>query len=87
MEYLDFEEPIKELEDQLLKCQEIGNDSEVDVTEACKKIEDRLTELKKEIYSNLTPWQLGSSLPRLDTRCDLYKLQAAHAATSGALLT
>ena len=57
MEYLDFEEPIKELEDQLLKCQEIGNDSEVDVTEACKKIEDRLTELKKEIYINLTPWQ------------------------------
>ena len=57
MEYLDFEEPIKELEDQLLKCQEIGNESEVDVTEACEKIEDRLTELKKEIYSNLTPWQ------------------------------
>ena len=32
MEYLDFEEPIKELEDQLLKFQVIGNDSEVDVT-------------------------------------------------------
>ena len=50
MEYLDFEEPIKELEDQLLKCQ-------VDVTAACNKIEDRLAELKKEIYTNLTPWQ------------------------------
>ena len=57
MEYLDFEEPIKELEDQLLKCQVIGNDSEVDVTEACKNIQDRLVELKKEIYTNLTPWQ------------------------------
>ena len=57
MEYLDFEEPIKELEDQLLKCQVIGNDSEVDVTEACKNIGDRLVELKKEIYTNLTPWQ------------------------------
>ena len=54
MEYLDFEEPIKELEDQLLKCQEIGTDSEVDVTAACNKIEDRLAELKKEIYTNLT---------------------------------
>ena len=57
MEYLDFEEPIKELEDQLLKCQEIGTDSEVDVTAACKNIGDRLAELKKEIYTNLTPWQ------------------------------
>ena len=57
MEYLDFEEPIKELEDQLLKCQLIGNDSEVDVTEACKNIQDRLVELKKDIYNNLTPWQ------------------------------
>ena len=57
MEYLDFEEPIKELEDQLLKCQVIGNDSEVDVTEACKNIQARLVELKKEIYTNLTPWQ------------------------------
>jgi acetyl-CoA carboxylase carboxyl transferase subunit alpha len=35
----------------------IGNDSEVDVTEACKNIQDRLVELKKEIYTNLTPWQ------------------------------
>ena len=57
MECLDFEEPIKELEDQLLKCQVIGNDSEVDVTEACKNIQDRLVELKKDIYNNLTPWQ------------------------------
>jgi len=57
MEYLDFEKPIKELEDQLLKCQLIGNDSEVDVTEACNNIQDRLVELKKDIYNNLTPWQ------------------------------
>ena len=57
MEYLDFEKPIKELEDQLLKCQVIGNDSEVDVTEACNNIQDRLVELKKDIYNNLTPWQ------------------------------
>ena len=41
----------------MLKCQLIGNDSEVDVTEACKNIQDRLVELKKDIYNNLTPWQ------------------------------
>ena len=57
MEYLDFEMPIKELEDQLEKCQIIGEESEVDVTATCKKIEKKLAEARKDIYKNLTPWQ------------------------------
>ena len=57
MEYLEFELPIKELQDQLEKCQIIGEESEVDVTETCKKIEKKLVETKKEIYKNLTAWQ------------------------------
>jgi len=57
MEYLDFEMPIKELQDQLAKCQIIGEESEVDVTETCKKIEEKLEKAKKDIYKNLTAWQ------------------------------
>jgi acetyl-CoA carboxylase carboxyl transferase subunit alpha len=57
MEYLDFEMPIKELEDQLEKCQIIGEESEVDVTATCKKIEKKLATARKDIYKNLTPWQ------------------------------
>jgi len=57
MEYLDFELPLKELEDQLQKCQLIGEESEVDVSETCQKIEEKLTDKKKEIYGSLTPWQ------------------------------
>jgi len=57
MEYLEFELPIKELEDQLDKCQIIGKESDVDVTETCKQIEKKLISTKKEIYKNLTPWQ------------------------------
>ena len=57
MEYLDFEMPIKELQDQLEKCQIIGEESDVDVSATCKKIEKKLAEAKKEIYKNLTPWQ------------------------------
>ena len=57
MEYLEFELPIKELQEQLEKCQIIGEESEVDVTETCKKIEKKLVETKKEIYKNLTAWQ------------------------------
>ena len=57
MEYLEFELPIKELQDQLEKCQIIGQESDVDVTETCKQIEKKLIETKKEIYKNLTAWQ------------------------------
>ena len=57
MEYLDFELPIKDLEEQLQKCQIIGEESEVDVTETCKQIEKKLAEARKEIYGSLTPWQ------------------------------
>jgi acetyl-CoA carboxylase carboxyl transferase subunit alpha len=57
MEYLEFELPIKELEDQLVKCASIGEESEIDVTETCDKIQEKLDETKKEIYKNLTPWQ------------------------------
>ncbi|MBP0903957.1 acetyl-CoA carboxylase carboxyltransferase subunit alpha [Mariniflexile gromovii] len=57
MEYLEFELPIKELEDQLQKCRIIGEESEVDVTETCANIEKKLADTQKEIYKNLTPWQ------------------------------
>lgn len=57
MEYLDFELPIKELNEQLDKCQIIGTESDVDVTETCKNIEKKLEETKKEIYGNLNAWQ------------------------------
>ena len=57
MEYLDFELPIKELEEQLQKCYEIGEESDIDVAETCKKIEKKLEKTKKDLYKNLTPWQ------------------------------
>ncbi|MBT8179029.1 MAG: acetyl-CoA carboxylase carboxyltransferase subunit alpha [Eudoraea sp.] len=57
MEYLDFELPIKELEEQLEKCQIIGEESEVDVTETCRQIEKKLAETRKSIYKNLSAWQ------------------------------
>jgi acetyl-CoA carboxylase carboxyl transferase subunit alpha len=57
MEYLDFELPIKELEEQLDKCHVIGEESAVDVSETCKKLTDKLEVTKKEIYKNLSPWQ------------------------------
>lgn len=57
MEYLEFELPIKELNEQLDKCKLIGDESDIDVTETCEQIQKKLKETKKEIYGNLTAWQ------------------------------
>ncbi|GGZ64339.1 MULTISPECIES: acetyl-CoA carboxylase carboxyltransferase subunit alpha [Mesonia] len=57
MEYLDFELPIKELQEQYEKACAIGKDSEVDVSTTCKQIEKKLKDTKKDIYKNLTAWQ------------------------------
>ena len=42
MEYLDFELPIKELQEQYEKACEIGEDNEVDVSETCDQIEKKI---------------------------------------------
>ncbi|MEZ4795153.1 MAG: acetyl-CoA carboxylase carboxyltransferase subunit alpha [Flavobacteriaceae bacterium] len=57
MEYLEFELPIKELQEQYDKACKIGEESNVDVSNTCKQIEKKLIDTKKEIYKNLTPWQ------------------------------
>ena len=57
MEYLDFEEPLKELEDQLKECKLIGNKSEIDVSETCKKLIEKIKKTKNQIYKNISPWQ------------------------------
>ena len=57
MEYLDFEIPLKDLEDQLIECKLIGDKSEIDVSETCKKLMEKIKKTKKEIYKNISPWQ------------------------------
>ena len=57
MEYLDFELPLKDLKDQLEKCNLLGDESKVDVRDTSKKLKEKIEVKKKEIYSNITPWQ------------------------------
>ena len=57
MEYLDFEEPIKEIHEQIKKCKDIGDESAVDVSDTCELLETKLQKTKKDIYQNLSAWQ------------------------------
>ena len=47
MEYLDFEQPIKELQEQLDNCRVVGEENGVDVRQACKQIEATIEESKR----------------------------------------
>ena len=55
--YLDFEEPIKELEEELEKAKGIAEKSKVDVSDTVKALEAKIKKTRTDIYKNLTAWQ------------------------------
>ena len=57
MEYLDFEKPLEELNVQLEKIEQLGEDNSLDVKKNIKELKATIKTTKKNIYSNLSPWQ------------------------------
>lgn len=57
MNYLEFEEPIKTLREQLDKAKEIENNNDLDMGTTIVELEAKIEEVTKEIYGKLTPWQ------------------------------
>mgnify|MGYP001078706437 CR=1 FL=1 len=57
MEYLEFEQPIQEVEEQIAKASQLQDESEVDMKKTISDLEKKLEKTKKEIAKNLTPWQ------------------------------
>ena len=55
--YLDFEEPIKAIEEQIEQTREIAATSGVDMTDTIDALVAKLEEKRKEVFSSLTPWQ------------------------------
>ena len=54
---LDFEKPIIELDLKLADMKQFAVENNVDVTEAVKSLEEKISKLKKTTYQNLTRWQ------------------------------
>ena len=54
---LEFEQPIFELEDKLEEMKKLAEDSQVDVSDGIKSLEEKILKLKEETYGNLTRWQ------------------------------
>ena len=57
MNYLDFEEPIRLLREQLEQAQDIDGQGQVDMQSTVADLEQKIAEVSQEIYANLSPWQ------------------------------
>ncbi len=55
---LEFEKPIKNLEDKIEELRTIGSDGQVNIIEEINILQKKCNVLIKDIYSNLTPWQI-----------------------------
>jgi acetyl-CoA carboxylase carboxyl transferase subunit alpha len=56
--YLEFESPIAELEGKIDELRFVQNESAVDISEEIDRLSKKSLQLAKDIYSNLTPWQV-----------------------------
>ncbi|MBL8352987.1 MAG: acetyl-CoA carboxylase carboxyltransferase subunit alpha [Burkholderiaceae bacterium] len=56
--FLDFEQPIAELENKIEELRFVQSESAVDISEEIGRLDKKSQQLAKEIYSNLSPWQV-----------------------------
>lgn len=57
--YLEFEQPIAELENKIEELRRMQDDASVDISEEIKRLEAKNLSLTKEIYANLNAWQIS----------------------------
>ena len=57
MNYLEFEEPIRQLREQLTQARDLQEQSDVDMESLAQDLESKIREVTEQVYSSLTPWQ------------------------------
>ena len=58
LQFLDFEQPIAELEAKIEELRFLGNDSELNIAEEVEKLRAKSRVLTTSIFGSLTPWQI-----------------------------
>jgi acetyl-CoA carboxylase carboxyl transferase subunit alpha len=59
MKFLDFEQPIAELEAKIEELRFVGDDSDVNINEEVARLKEKSESLTKSIFAKLTPWQIA----------------------------
>jgi len=56
--FLDFEQPIAELEAKIEELRHVGSDSEVNISDEIARLQAKSRQLTTSIFASLTPWQI-----------------------------
>ncbi len=57
--FLEFEQPIAELETKIDELRFVQNESAVDISEEIERLQKKSQQLTKDIYAKLSPWQVS----------------------------
>ncbi len=56
--YLDFEQPIADLEAKIEELRLVGNDANLNINDEINKLREKSNKLTEKIFANLSPWQI-----------------------------
>ncbi|QSA95540.1 acetyl-CoA carboxylase carboxyl transferase subunit alpha [Methylococcus sp. EFPC2] len=59
LKFLDFEQPIAELEAKIEELRNVGFDNEINISEEIEKLEEKSSKLTASIFSKLSAWQIS----------------------------
>ena len=59
MKFLDFEQPIAELEAKIEELRYVGDDSEININQEVARLKAKSESLTKNIFAKLSPWQIA----------------------------
>ena len=59
LQFLDFEQPIAELEAKIDELRFVGNDSEINISEEVERLKGKSEALTRSIFSKLSAWQVA----------------------------
>jgi acetyl-CoA carboxylase carboxyl transferase subunit alpha len=59
LKFLDFEQPIAELEAKIDELRYVGDDSEININEEVARLKEKSESLTKNIFAKLSPWQVA----------------------------
>ncbi|MDH3452267.1 MAG: acetyl-CoA carboxylase carboxyl transferase subunit alpha, partial [Gammaproteobacteria bacterium] len=57
--FLDFEQPIAELEAKIEELRFVGDDSEININDEVTRLQKKCASLTRSIFAKLTPWQIA----------------------------
>jgi acetyl-CoA carboxylase carboxyl transferase subunit alpha len=57
--FLDFEQPVSELENKIEQLRYVQDDSALDISDEIGRLQKKSQTLTKDIYAKLTPWQIS----------------------------